>query len=1795
MKKIVLFLALFLTMLSFGARAQEVTIGTGTSSSASTVFYPYYNDSWWETTYLASEINTSGAITSVAVQQDGGSQLLCLNVDIYMGHRAASTYSSTTDWTPATDLTLVYSGTNVTLGTTSGWEEFNLTTPFVYNGSDNLVVVFAKHSEDWTGSLKYYYESMSDYRSLYRNSDNAPAYAQHPGSSTGSRSYYRPNLKLTMGNVNCMPPAGVQISGLNDMGCTITWAANEDNNAYAYQVKAAADDWDMAPLMTTTDTFVVFNTLSPNTTYNFRIQTSCADTVSNWINKTFTTTAVPAPVPYYTDFNDPTDNGQWVLSASTANHWAFGTGTSYDGDGVDQAMYVSNDSIGTYAADSIASSILVAERIIDFGETPGAFAISFDWKASGNVSTSIYSALTVYVREVDEPTPTAFPSYINEYLQYALNQNDWGHVTVQLDSVSGLKKLQFFTWGYTYPSARVVPAAVDNISVVATDCLTPTMTFTTTENTATLTHNGPEDGTFILIYRVYGSSASTNETVTFSGSTYTLENLQASTNYIAWIGQLCNGDTSAINYGTLFSTTCGTVVVTDQNPWTEDFNSEPTCWELPVNDFESFTWSSSDAYIGHMFGEYEIEAISPTLDITYVSTPYLKFDQLRPDYMGSNIFDNLYVYYRSTEEGTDTTWHLMKSYTTLAADWTFDSLPLPTNMTTIQLKFRVVGGGDNADGCGIDNVSVYNEENAPSCLPPVGLTVLNTTTNSADLAWSTTEEGTLNLYYKAAADTEYTTVYDVMLYDGAYTLDNLSAATTYQWYLGIICSDGTITNSISGTFTTQCGAVSVPHFQGFEGYATYAIPECWNRINQHTAYGGDLYPGVVSSNQYEGSGALEFYNDFTNLTPQYAVMPEFSTPINELQVNFWTRREGASSGTFSVGYLTNPLNDSTFTALWSITSDQIGDNNHHNYTVRFDSVVMEENTPYYIAFKYVCDNNWYWFLDNVNVTVIPACAMPENLTSGNITTTSADLGWTGNTAEYTLYYKAATDTAYTEMTNVTLNEDNVYTLNGLTPGTSYSWYVAAQCDDGTLSTSFTSGNFNTQCLEIASVPVTWDFESDLYGGTTNAPMPTCWSKASTNNYPYVNTGNAHSGDHKLYIYNNYPNSYAVMPAVDTDVLPINTLQISFYARLSSTSYQAPLEFGVMTDPSDASTFTALGSLDLTLDYTLYEFPLNSYTGTGQYIAFHSNASGSAFNYIYMDDVTLEAIPACSRPMMLTATPDTASAILSWSSTATEFTLYYKESSDSVWTSLNNVTLNNNGVYELTGLVSSTAYDWYVETACGSDEELASGIAHFSTTMIPVGLPYSTDFESGSDVAWRLIDNGATNHWRIGAPVDANSVLFLSNVDNAVTYAHAASSAYAQKLFTTGSADSIHISFDVTCGGESSWDHIKVLLIPTSATLTAGTQHTHGSSSDLGCYSSTLYAMDFSAYASQSTGSVNNYNYMYNLTNGTVHIDGMMANPAPNGNVYLVFYWSNDGSGGNGIGATIDNISVSETADTTITVTDPTVATSAATNVAQTTATLNGTITNPDNVTISAKGFQWKTTTGGTYQTVNATGTGLSYNLTGLTAATGYTFRAFITFNGTTVYGNEMTFTTLEQGVEPCAVPTGLTVASVENHAVTVTWDANANVNSWNIRYRKANESNWSSATANTNSYTISDLDGNTDYEIQVQADCGDGNLSDWTASATAHTTNVGISSWMENSVKVFPNPANDFVNVQCTMYNVQLGADLHVFDVYGKLVQTVPMTGETTSVNVSNLADGMYFVRVTTEAGAVTKTFVVKR
>ena len=125
-------------------------------------------------------------------------------------------------------------------------------------------------------------------------------------------------------------------------------------------------------------------------------------------------------------------------------------------------------------------------------------------------------------------------------------------------------------------------------------------------------------------------------------------------------------------------------------------------------------------------------------------------------------------------------------------------------------------------------------------------------------------------------------------------------------------------------------------------------------------------------------------------------------------------------------------------------------------------------------------------------------------------------------------------------------------------------------------------------------------------------------------------------------------------------------------------------------------------------------------------------------------------------------------------------------------------------------------------------------------------------------------------------------------------------------------------------------------------------------------------------------------------------------------------------------------------------TQPIATTFTATNITGTSATLNGTVSNPDNVTITTQGFQWKTTQGGAYTTVNTTGTAMFYNLIGLTSNTSYTYRAFVTTAAGTYYGGEVTFTATASigGVDAQPCPGTPTVTDIDGNTYNTVWIGN---------------------------------------------------------------------------------------------------------------------------------------------------------
>ena len=294
--------------------------------------------------------------------------------------------------------------------------------------------------------------------------------------------------------------------------------------------------------------------------------------------------------------------------------------------------------------------------------------------------------------------------------------------------------------------------------------------------------------------------------------------------------------------------------------------------------------------------------------------------------------------------------------------------------------------------------------------------------------------------------------------------------------------------------------------------------------------------------------------------------------------------------------------------------------------------------------------------------------------------------------------------------------------------------------------------------------------------------------------------------------------------------------------------------------------------------------------------------------------------------------------------------------------------------------------------------------------------------------------------------------------------------------------------------------------------------------------------------------------------------------------------------------------------------EPSVTTRAASNVQSHTATLNGKIDNPYYFFLESMGFEWKEASDSIFTQV-FTDTSqyqipfytmpISCVLTNLSETTEYVYRTFITYNDTTIYGNEVEFTTYS-----CDAPTGLHATDVGLDYFILEWDNDTNVETWHLKYYgDSGIPDGGELFTETNSATVHYEFQTMDmhhqgvflhtplyYQFAVQAYCGDSIWGPWSDAITVATPYVGISERLKNSVTVFPNPASSYVDIRVDGEVIVM--DMEVYDLYGKLV-LAPSGAEnetsqqTTRINVSDLSAGMYFIRVNTDQGPVTKPFVI--
>lgn len=75
-----------------------------------------------------------------------------------------------------------------------------------------------------------------------------------------------------------------------------------------------------------------------------------------------------------------------------------------------------------------------------------------------------------------------------------------------------------------------------------------------------------------------------------------------------------------------------------------------------------------------------------------------------------------------------------------------------------------------------------------------------------------------------------------------------------------------------------------------------------------------------------------------------------------------------------------------------------------------------------------------------------------------------------------------------------------------------------------------------------------------------------------------------------------------------------------------------------------------------------------------------------------------------------------------------------------------------------------------------------------------------------------------------------------------------------------------------------------------------------------------------------------------------------------------------------------------------------------------------------------------------------------------------------------------------------------------------------------------------------------------------------------------------VNPVLDNIISIYPNPTNDVVNI--TVKDNSIIKTIELFDIQGRLLQTQLVNNITSELNLSSRANGMYFIKITTDLGS---------
>jgi hypothetical protein len=677
---------------SFTTPGCNVELAGGNTSSSTVPFNSNYKYGYTQMLYSASVLSPMDTIWGVEFYLTATNSTT-YTFDLYIANTTATSVS-TSSYVASSQLNRVVQ--NRQMSFTQGWNYIQFSTPFVYDGSSNIVVAFDNNTGSYVYGLTFAHHSASGCSSCYWYQDGSDVYPSSPSATTSNNLSTVPDIQfvITCSQDNCQAPL-LLVNEVESHSVMLHWQPMGTASSWKVEYKeGVTGNWVTANAKVSQNDYEVTN-LTAGVTYQFRVSSNCSSTYNSSTVSAFTKCDL-FDIPYNEGFGSGEINPCWTKSELQTN-------------------YPTIFSQKLYTGPTAGSWVILPE----FVEEIGNLMITFDVNSSsesGNlkVGAVIGNAINTF----EELATISYTEEITNAEVYFDNYTGEGtNIAIKFES------------GYTLVDDVVVKIAPscrrpNNIRVDEVEASTATLSWDAGQNAIGAT----------VKYRRAGGRWTT---VTTTGNSVTLTGLVANMPYDVIIKADCgNGDESENSETFTFRTGCadGSTRVTEGYPFIEGFEYGLYCWQQEF-EAQSLEWMTekgdgeanegahgiTTAYLDENNALFynllvytagpKTRIISPLLNIEDLAEPWLRYayglTKFTDRETGQQYFDEMSVYYRTTTTGP---WVQLKSYNTATTGWVLDSVQLPASSTTFQISFLGYFKGGN--GVALDDVRVYTAGHA---------------------------------------------------------------------------------------------------------------------------------------------------------------------------------------------------------------------------------------------------------------------------------------------------------------------------------------------------------------------------------------------------------------------------------------------------------------------------------------------------------------------------------------------------------------------------------------------------------------------------------------------------------------------------------------------------------------------------------------------------------------------------------------------------------------------------------------------------------------------------------------------------------------------------------------------------------------------------------------------------------------------------------------------------------------------------------------------------------------------------